>query len=538
MHGKLLLLLLLMLSVPAFAVRTQAADSFLPVGLGYSPGTLTPVDQGTPVYTAGDELWVVSYGEPLNLELLNSSAKLEGTFVLGHMQPILLHTFTSSDKPGRWLFNMTTFSSGSPNYYFSVGLVDPGTILPRMTSVHVDSSGLLSLGFNANLGTAYSTSACLVGQNPLGSVPIPIPTSLGTGQLILTRNVSLTTIQASGRILTPFSFWFELHAGRAYEVPSALVTRDSEEAATSPLPFSPGPPVPSTVGLVSSISVREGRATIRAFFESSAGLQTFQAPVLIPDTSTWASLPGCSSSIDGVGSNFTASVSLNIEPNLWPRSMYLMYAESGVEGSSRVPISVFPSVMKLVASPWSAPLTDNGLALVPPSGSTSAVGNSTVYIISSNYPVEATLLIPGPSAPLPLLISQPFTVGSVQLPTGKIAVQSLLNGEAVSNSSVSLRLGNQNIATGKGSPIFYVPPGSYTIFASYRGTNKSQDITVVNNGQNSVAFEFGNPTSQVDYLLMATAVIGALASVVLWASLVRDRRKKSKFRREESNSPR
>ncbi|HEV2225876.1 MAG TPA: hypothetical protein VGR56_03615 [Nitrososphaerales archaeon] len=538
MHGKLLLLLLLMLSVPALSARAQAATVIPQVGLGYSPGTLTPIDQGTPVYTAGDELWVVSYGEPLNVVLLNSSGRLEGTFVLGHMQPTLLHAFTSSDRPGRWLFNITTFSSGSGNFYFSVGLVDPSTILPQMTSVHVDSSGLLSLGFNANLGTAYATKACLVGQTSLNSVPILIPASLGTGQLILTRNGSLTTIQPSGRILAPFTFWFELHAGRSYEVPGALVTRDSEEAATAPLPFSSGPPVSSTVGLVSSIAVREGRATVRAFFESSVGLQTSETTVLILDTPTWASLPGCSSSMDGVGSNFTASVSLRLAPNLWPRSMYLMYAESGVEAFSRVPISVFPSVVNLVASPWGAPLTDSGLTLAPPSGAIASVGNSTVYIISSNYPVEATLLIPGPSATLPLLISQPFTVSSVELPTGKILVQSLLSGGALSNSSVFLRLGNQTIATGKGSPTFYVPPGSYTLFAAYRGTNRNQSVAVVSNSQNSVAFEFGNPTSQVDYLLMVTAVIGALASGVLWASLVRDWRKKSKFRQEESNSRR
>ncbi|MDA4127507.1 MAG: hypothetical protein OK452_09970 [Thaumarchaeota archaeon] len=530
MGVKLLLLLLLMLSVPALSVRAQVAPNTPQLGLGYSPGTLTPVEQGTPVYTTGDELWVVSYGEPLNLELLNSSGRLVGNFVLGHMQPTLLHVFTGSDKPGRWVLNITTFSSGSGISFFSVGLVNPGIIVPQMTNDNVDSAGQFSLSFRANLGTAYATSACLVGQNSMDSVPISIPPSLGTGQILLTRNGSLTTIQPNGRILTPFTFWFELHAGRSYEAPSALITRDSEEAATAPLPFSAGPPIPLTVGLVSSTAVREGRATIRAFFESSAGLQTFQTPVLIPDTSTWDSLLGCSSSIDGVGSNFTASVSLKIAPNLWPRSMYMMYAESGVEAFSRVPISVFPSVVDLIASPWSAPLTDSGLSLAPLSGATAAVGNSTVYIISSNYPVEATLLIPGPSATQPLLISQPFTVVSVQLTAGKVVVQSLLNGEAFSNSSVSLRLGNQIIATGKGSPTFYVPPGSYTLFASYRGANRSQVIAVANNSQNSVAFEFGNPTTQVDYVLMVTAVIGALAGGVLWASLVRDWRRKSKFR--------
>jgi hypothetical protein len=527
---RLLVLLLLVFSVPASSIRVQAAPASPQIGLGYSPGTLTTIDQGIPIYTVGDELWIVSYGGPLNVELLNSSFKPAGTVALGHMQPTLVRVFTSSDKPGFWSLNITTLGSGPGFNGFFFELVEPGIILPQMTTVHVDSAGILSLGFKANLGLAHDTGSCLVGQNSLQSVQIPIPSGLGTGLLVLTRNGSLTTIQPNGKILNPFSFWFELHAGRTYGAPATLITRDLEEAATVPLSFSAGSSNQSTVGLVQSISVREGRATIRAFFESSAGLQTFQTPVLIPDSSTWEWLPGCTSSANGVGSNFTASASLRLSPDLWPRSMYLMYAESGVEGFSRVPISVFPSVVNLVASSWGVPLTDRALSLAPLSGATSAVGNSTVYIISSNYPVEATLLIPGPSATLPLLISQPFTISSVILPTGRIVVQSFLNGGAVSNSSVSLRLGNQTIATGKGSPTFYVPPGSYTLIASYRGANRSQGIAVANNNQNSVAFEFGNPTSQVDYLLMVTAAIGALASAVLWVSLVRDWRKKSKFR--------
>ncbi|HEY6283398.1 MAG TPA: hypothetical protein VIW22_05680, partial [Nitrososphaerales archaeon] len=383
MAAKLLVLLLLVLSAFSLPVRVQAATVFPQVGLGYSPGTLTPTDQGIPIYTVGDELWIVSYGAPLNAELFNSSFfKPAATVVLGHMQPTLLQVFTSSDKPGHWLVNITTIGSGQGYYFLPIELVEPGTILPQMTTVHVDTAGTLSLGFKANLGLAYETGACLAGQNSLESVQIPVPGSLGTGQMFLTRNGTLTTIEPNGRMLTPFSFWFEIHADRTYEGAATLITRDLEEAATVPLPFSAGSSNQSTVGLVQSISVREGRATIRAFFESSAGLQTFQTQVLIPDSSTWDWLPGCTSSVNGVGSNFTASASLRLSPDLWPRSMYLMYVESGVEAFSRVPISVFPSVVNLVALPWDVPLTDKGLSLAPLSGVTSAVGNSTVFIVS------------------------------------------------------------------------------------------------------------------------------------------------------------
>lgn len=539
MHGKLLLLLLLILSVPALSVRAQAAPAFPQVGLGYSPGTLTPIDQGVPVYTAGDELWVVSYGQPLNIELLNSSGKLEGTFVLGHMQPTLLHVFTSSDKPGRWLFNITTNSSGSGNYYISVGLVVPGIILPQMTSVHVDSSGLLSLNFKANLGTAYATSACLVGQNSMDSVPIPIPTSLGTGQLLLYRNGSQTTIQPNGKILSPFSFWFELHAGRSYQAQSAMITRDIEEAASSPIPFPAGSTNRSVVDLVSTTAVREGRATLRAFFESSAGLQTLQSPVLIPDSSTWEWLSGCTSTVDGAGSNFTASASLKLAPHTWPRAMYFMYAGSGVEGYSRVRISVSFSVVNFIAEPWGTPLTDSGLLVFPaPMVLTSAMGNSTAYFVSSTYPVFANLQVPGSSLGQLISIDYPYSVNTFQLPAGKLAVESLFNGGAVSNSSILLKLGNQTIASGKGSPTFYVPAGSYALFASYRGTNRSMGVVVVNGNQSSIVLEFGTTPSQTDNLLIGTAAIGAVASGILWVSLFRDWRKKSKFRQVESHSPR
>jgi hypothetical protein len=473
-------------------------------------------------------VWIVSYGDPLNVQILNASGRPAGSIVLGHMQPTLLHTFASPDRPGTWFLNISTLSSGSGFYYLPVELAGPGVILPRMSSVNVDAAGVLSLGFKANLSLAYDTSVCLVGKNSLETVSLPIPAGLGTGQLLLSRNGSQTTIQPSGKILSPFSFWFELHAGRSYQATSALITRDTEEAASSPIPFSAGSTNRSAVELVSMTSIRDGSATLRAFFESSAGLQTLQSPVLIPDNSTWESLSGCTTTVDGVGSNFTASASLKLAPDLWPRSMYFMYSESGVEGYSKVQISVLPSVVNLVAVQWGAPLTDKGLSLATTSGVTSAVGNSTVFLAATSYPIETTLKIPGPLTTQPLLIPLPFAEYTVAIPAGKIAVQSLFNGAATSNSSVSLRIGNQTIATGKGSPTFYVPTGSYTLFASYRGTNRSMGVEVANGTQSTIVIEFGTTPSQTDNLLIGTAVIGAVASGILWVGLFRDWRKKSK----------
>jgi hypothetical protein len=507
-------------------VITQIAPS---VGLGYSPGTLTPISQGIPVYTAGDQMWIVSYGAPLGVELLNASGRPAGSLALGHMQPTLLAVFGSADKPGNWLLNITTFGSGSTFYFLSVKLADPGTILPQMNSVHVDSAGLLSLGFKANLGQAYDTGICLVGQNSPETVQVPIPGSLGTGQLLLSRNGSMTSIQPNGRILNPFSFWFELHAPRTYSQElNILITRDTEEAASTSIPFSAGSSNRSTVDLVSSTTVREGRATLRAFFESSSGLQTFQTSILIPDASTWEWLSGCTSSVAGVGSNFTASASLKLPPDLWPRAMYLMYAESGVEAFSRVKISVSASIVNFVAEPWGTPLTDSGLEIFPGSMVlTSAMGNSTVYFVSSTYPVFANLGVPGSNLGQLISIDYPYSVNSFQLPAGKLVVRSLFNGGAVTNSSVSLRFGNQTIATGKGSPTFYVPAGGYTLVASYRGTNRSLGVVIANGNQTSVTIEFGSPVSGLDTLLMVTAAVGAVVSGILWISLFRDWRKKS-----------
>ncbi|MDA4126801.1 MAG: hypothetical protein OK452_06335 [Thaumarchaeota archaeon] len=527
MDARLFIPFLLVLLLPALPVKAQVSFASQ-VGLGYSPGTLTPIGQEIPVYASGDQMWIVSYGVPLNMELLNASGKPAGTIVLGHMQPTLLHVFTNQDKPGTWVLNMSALGSGSGFSYLGVELSGPGTILPQMTSVKVDSAGLLSLGFKANLGSAYDTSVCLVGRNSVETVKIPIPAGLGNGQLLLSRNGTQTTIQPNGQILSPFSFWFELHAGRSYQATSALITRDVEEAASTPIPFSAGSTNRSVVDLSSTTSVREGRATVRAFFESSAGLQTLQSQVLIPDYSTWEWLPGCTSSVDGVGSNFTASASLKLVPELWPRAMYFMYSASGVEAYSKVPVTVLPSVVNLVAVQWGAPLTDKGLSLAEASGVTAAVGNSTIFLAASTYPVEATLRIPGPLATQPLLIAQPFSVYTVPIPAGRIAVQSLFNGAGVSNSNVSLRLANQTIAIGKGSPIFYVPPGSYTLFASYHGTNRSVGVVVANGTESSIVLEFGTAPSQTDNLLIGTAAIGAVASGILWLSLFRDWRKKSK----------
>jgi hypothetical protein len=479
-------------------------------------------------------MWIESYGVPLHVELLNpsellnASAKPVISMVIGHMQPALLYNFVSQDKPGTWILNVSALSSGSGYYYTPVELAGPSTILPQMSAVKVDSSGLFSLGFRANLGLSYDTSVCLVGKYSLETVRLPIPSGLGTGQLLLSRNGTQTMIQPSGKILSPFSFWFELHAGRSYQATSALITRDIEEASSSPIPISPGSTGSYGVDLTSTTAVREGRATVRAFFESSSGLQTFESPVLIPDNSAWEWLSGCTSSENGVGSNFTASASLNLAPDLWPRTMYFMYSESGVEGYSKVGISVLPSVVNLVAAQWGAPLTDKGLAVTTTPGVTSAIGNSTVFLASTAYPIETTLLIPGPLATLPLLVEQPYSDYTISLLAGKISVESLFNGAVTSNSSISLRLGDQTIATGKGSPTFYVPIGTYTLFGSYHGANKSVGVQVVNATQSSIVLEFGTTPSSSDNLLAWTAAVGSVVSGILWLSLLRDWRKKSK----------
>jgi hypothetical protein len=110
--ARLFIPLLLALLLPALPVNAQGFTA-AQIGLGYSPGSLTPVDQGVPIYATGDQVWIVSYGDPLNVQILNASGRPAGSFFLGHMQPTLLLTFSSPDKPGTWLLNISTFSSGS-----------------------------------------------------------------------------------------------------------------------------------------------------------------------------------------------------------------------------------------------------------------------------------------------------------------------------------------------------------------------------------------------------------------------------------------
>src|SRR5713101_579657 len=119
-----------MLFVPSSSIRVQAAPVTPQIGFGYGPGALASTDQGIPIYTVGDQLWIMSYGGPLNVELLNSSFKPAGTFALGHMQPTLMRVFSGSDKPGFWSLNITTLASGPGFNGFFLKLVEPGTIHP------------------------------------------------------------------------------------------------------------------------------------------------------------------------------------------------------------------------------------------------------------------------------------------------------------------------------------------------------------------------------------------------------------------------
>jgi hypothetical protein len=530
MRIRLLLLLILAASVPTVSVSSQVVQFQLypPVGLGFSAGTVVPVTQGVPVYTLGDQLWAISYQGPTIVDLLNASGKSVMSLPLLPMQPALLRTFGNTDLGGAWALNFSGSNiSGPPWFLVRVELVNPTVVLPRLTADRLAPTGVLSMDFRVDLGDAYDASSCLVGQRSLGTVQIPIPGNLGSGQLLLTRDGNTTTVQPNGSIDSTFTFWFELHADRSYSQGlNTLVTRDTEEAASVPLPFSPGPSNESSAGLVPSMAVRLGRATIRAFFEGPSGLSVYQTSVLIPDARTWEWLPGCTTSVDQVSSNFTASASLTLPPGAWPKEMYFMYKESGAEAYSKVPLAVFPSVIDLVASPWKVPFTDSGLSITPmTSNVTAAVGNSTVFLISNNYPLQVGLQMPGSPGAQDLSVAQPFTENTFSLQAGKVTVDSLLDGRAVSDSSVSLRLGNQTIASGKGSPTFYVPEGNYAVVGTYGATTRDGNVAAVDGNQTTITLEFGTPGSQVDYWLGVSAVIGAIASVTLWVSLIRNLRR-------------
>ncbi len=497
------------------------------IGLGFSASTIAPVSQGVPVFTTGDGLWVSNYSPSAELLALNSpSGKVVATASVPTNSSVYLYTFSAGDPSGIWVLKEPLVSGFVP-VQFALEL--PASLQVTLSSYGLGTSGQLNMNFSLGSSIAYDISTCLVGAAPPITVTVPIPGGLGTGSMVIQRNGSVITVGSSGEVTAPFSFWVELHHDYAYGLNGngPLVSRDQLVAQSGAVPFSPGQANVTTSPLSFDLNTRLGRYELRAFFESSNGLATYETPVLNTGTASWIWLSGCTASSSLVGSHFSLSASLQQTTSLWPRAVYVMYKEEGVEGFTLAPVHVAPSVIDVVASPWGKVLNDSQFSVSAGNGTQSVLRNGVVYLLADRYPVQASASIlhgVGKS----VVIQEPYTVTQLPINSSKLIVQTTIAASAATGAAISIDLNNQTIAAAvskSASTDFYLPPGTYDVTVKYQNSTLASATTGVGGAQITLSFSFAQSVSTPTFWVYAfTAAVGVAASLYVWISYYRRRR--------------
>jgi len=502
------------------------------IELGYSPGSLTTTTTGVPVYTAGDEVWVMSESSvPYVLELSNPSGTVVASQVLEPQAPTVLYDFSSKDMPGTWALAEVLLQTSVTVGTLPLLVVGATTVPLNMSGYSLSASGNLSMSFTAASSSAYDFQACAVGSPAPAAASIPIPAALGSGNMQVTLNGSVVQIVPSGQVSASFSFWVELHQDYSYTDggTSTVVSRDMEVASSTAVPI----PVSSTNSTSSPVAtlvhLRPGLFTLRAFFDSSSGLSAAEAPVLIPaNSSTWIPIAGCSSTSKLPLSPFTLSSVLGASTQEWPTQVYLMYLVDGVEMYSATTLQIYPAAIDVVAAPWLAPFTDSELAFqLGPGVQQSASAGGLIFLTASKYPLTVSVsLLDGETQSV--LIQSAYSYVIVPVNASQIVVDAVTGGKAAPGASITISADNITIAHARsgtgGTAVFYVPQGSYDVVGTFDNVTEGASVLTVLNNSSAIALNFpgsGGQSFAYAYLLIGTAAAGLIASALVWAKVYR-----------------
>ena len=553
---SLLLLLLLAFAPPVSSQEpTGGPVTYItlspPIGLGFGPTSTSSVQNGVPVYAPGDQLWVSSGSQATQqLNLTDSSGVLVARAQLQPMASVLLYSFSSASPPGSWSLTSALIISPQGIWTTPVTFVRPVLAPAVLSGYELSSTGVLAMNFTVSNPAAEDVGACVVGDSPPGTVSFPVPTNLGSGNLVVGRNGSSVSVASEGRVNAPFTFWVELHQDYSYALGNAstmLVSRDVTAAESTALPIPAGLSATQngsstlTARFQSEVQLRTGRYALRAFFEGSSGITASEAPVLLTNDSSWVSLQGCSTASGGsLSHSVVVSSSLENPTDQWPREVFAMYTDEGVETFSSAPVGIEPAAVTISAWPWGRQLTDARPTVLPNSDIRSyAVLNNTIYLTASSYPLQLAVSEAGPGSDVPstVNVTRPFSSTLLNVNAMRVLVTTLQGIKAVPGALVKLEYGNTTVATGSsgisGETEFYVPSGNYFIVASFGSVTRNGSVSGRTGDAENVSFDFAPPQDLTYYYLLSiTALVAIIASITMWSLVVRRRNWKPRFETE------
>jgi hypothetical protein len=526
------LLVILALIQPMHGTIGQDGSQ-LPVGLGFNQSSVAPVGAGVPVYTVGDQLWFRSYTTGVvNVTVTPPESGSGQSFIVSSNIPgntsEYLFAFSDTDTAGAWTLMASTSTQEVTIQFYLVSGGAPAVL----SGYDVGAGGLLAMNYTLASTSAYDVSACTAGSQSTATVYVPVPTALGGGTLLLTLDGTSVSVIPQGS-MSPFTFWLGLSQNYAYQLNdslTAVVSKSTEVAQTEPVQVLGGVTGSFSTALHDDLPMRTGEFTLSANFEGSQGLSVHDTPVLVTGTGVWVWLQGCSEAANPLSTTVTVTASLQTGPSLWPRYVYMIYQQLGVELFSVAPVQVQPAAVEMVAPQWGdQPLTDSQIEV---SGASQyAAGNGTVYLVGPQYPLQVSVATPQ-IAPQLVEVAQPYSETQVQVQADQIVVSTLSGGMALSGVEVTLEDSNGTVAretSAGGVAVFYVPPGNFTVLGTLEGVAESSGVTIheaTAAGQSlRVTLQFGGGSpSTLTYLLLVALGIGILINGIAWATVYRRRR--------------
>ncbi|MDA4117823.1 MAG: hypothetical protein OK455_05710 [Thaumarchaeota archaeon] len=512
----------------ASALAAAAPSSPTPsLSLGFGPSSMSPVADGTPVYTVGDTLWAESdYNSSVPLSVTSAAAGSSPaavvlvTLILSH-SVVPLYTFTSKDVDGVWSVKV-----GDPQgtIVIPVHFVNPASHPVSLSSVsYALAGGNMSISATASLGDSYDQEVCAAGNATSEGLTLALPRDMREkGNITLLPGDPFKT-DTAGNVTEPFSFWFELYYPYALDVTSAnnLVVNDLMAAASQPVTFTSAAMANITMGW--SLPPREGRYELRAFFQNSTSLDTFESRVLLMNDTSWVPLTDVCQTQSVQSPTLDYSASLTKGQDNWPRNIYVMYRTFGVEGVYSLPVSANLSSIAFLATPWNEPIPDIKVDLSPnPDIISSSQAGSSLFLLAHRYPVSVdySLDVAGGHdlEQGSVTIRGSFSTQTSTFDLAKLTVDILSDQNSPRTLQVTGPQGlnlTRNVLGNNRSATFLLPAGSYSVTLSQGGSSQSAQVVLTDGHATAVTLNFSTFLT-FETILIVTAIVAAIGNVLIW----------------------
>jgi len=471
---------------PGPAARAQVA--VVPsLDLGYGPSTLFPISQGTPVFSAGDQLWArLHYNSALFL-VASPSFPSNTTYFLGPVEPgtpTRLLLINATDPQGMWSLLVVNSSLPPVPFLVSDAASTPSNL--TMAEAHLRGGALVMNFTTSPSPQLQDAQACTLGsQNPSTAV-VPVPELVGGGTVALVMDGNKIDATAIGPGTGNFTLQVDLYYSYAFLAPnstSIILFRSARAATTGPVLITRSNPSASLV-LQTDGSLRSGRYELRLFFGGPQGISLATSEVLVPGTGSWVWLGTCQNT-QVYSNDFSIAAPLGADPSTWPRTLWLTYTAFGQQGFANLSLGLNVAALTFMGTPWEVPLSSYVIRAVASTGTQEIdVQNATMFVILSSLKasVNYTAGLGGKtffSGAVGAI--EPFTSTVIPFDVSELAVTYFVGGLAREGSTVSVSNSAGELISGEtnknGQAFFYLPAGAYNVTAA--GGNSTASVSVI-----------------------------------------------------------